>query len=517
MLHCCAIVLPAARGRVLPLRPYQFDLVSRVRAEIAAGRRRVVKVMATGAGKTITAGALIHDAVDRGERVLFLAHRHELIHQAYRKLWDLGITDLGMIKAGFPMRSGAAVQVASVQTLHARAIRSSRMDLPTADLVVIDEAHHCPALTYRKIIESYAGAVIIGLTATPCRTDGRGLGTDFEVIVEGPSVDDLIVAGYLVPTRVYAPSRPDLKGVRVKMGDYVEAQLAARMAPLIGDIVTHWFKHAERRRTVAFCTGVEHSLYIRDEFRRAGAMAEHLDGSTPTAERDQILADLAAGTVEVVTNCMVLTEGWDCPEVACIILARPTKSLGLFRQMAGRGLRPAPGKRDLLLLDHAGTIFEHGFIEESITWTLDEDRRAENRAQTSRAQHRAPELVICPECKAIRREGSPCPSCGWRPQPKPKAVDIAEGELGEVDRQKQVHQRKYSTTDKNNFFRQLLWIARERGYKPGWAAHKFKEKFGTWPPRGSPVPTPPDDATRSWVRSRQIAFAKAKQAEGGSR
>jgi superfamily II DNA or RNA helicase len=433
-----------------------------------------------------------------------------LIRQASQKLHAAGVGH-GIVQSGFPTRPGERVQVASIPTLHRRAVRSTVMDLPPADLVVVDEAHHVRARSYRQILDAYPAAVILGMTATPCRGDGRGLGNVFEVIVECPPVAELIAAGYLVPTRVFAPTRPDLKGVKVERGDYVESQLAERMdkAHLVGDIVTHWLRLAERRRTVVFATGVAHAVHLRDEFRSAGVLAEHIDASTPGEERDAILAKLATGTVELVTNAMVLTEGWDCCEAACLILARPTRHHGLYRQMVGRVLRPASGKTDALVLDHAGAVFEHGFVEERVIWTLDQDKRAASPAQISRAQHRAPGLTTCPECTAVRREGAPCPACGWRPQPKPRPVAVADGELGQVDRRRRVKARAPTIAEKVSFHGQLRWIERERGYRPGWTAHKFREKFGHWPARNDVEPVPPDAATRSWVRSQQIAYAKA--------
>jgi superfamily II DNA or RNA helicase len=238
------------------------------------------------------------------------------------------------------------VQVASIQTLHRRAIQADKMQLPPADLLVIDEAHHCPAASYRKIIAAYPNAILLGLTATPCRGDGRGLGSIFDTIIQAPQVAELIGQGHLVKTRVYAPVDPDLRGVKVQAGDYILSQLADRMdrSELIGDIVTHWHKYSERRKTVAFTVNVAHSVHLRDEFIKSGVRAEHIDGTTPKDERDATLARLASGDVDVVCNCMVLTEGFDCPDMGCIILARPTRSMGLFRQMVGRALRPAPGK-----------------------------------------------------------------------------------------------------------------------------------------------------------------------------
>jgi DNA repair protein RadD len=202
--------------------------------------------------------------------------------------------------------------------------------------------------------------------------------------------------------------------------------------------------------------------------------------------------------------------------VSCVVLARPTKHHGLFRQMIGRVLRPTPGKTDALVLDHAGAEFEHGFIEEPVRWTLSPSRPAESPVHAARAKSRAPALTTCPECSAVRFEGHSCPACKWRPQPKPQAVEIADGELGLVDRNRVVKLPSRSASDQLQFYRQLLFIALERSYQRGWAAHKFKEKFGAWPTVRTADPMPPDYAVRSWVRSRQIAYAKALAKQGAA-
>jgi len=499
------------------LRPYQADTVARVSAAIEGGRRRVLVTAPTGAGKTVIVAAIVAQSVAQRQRVVFLAHRRELISQASRKLHAAGV-EHGILLPGYPMRPTESVQVASIATLHARAIRTDTIELPPADLVIVDEAHHARARTYRRLLEAYPNAAVIGLTATPCRGDGRGLGGIFDVLIECQDVATLTAAGYLVPAQIYAPSQPDLAGVRVERGDYVERQLAERVdtAQLVGDIVEHWLRLAERRRTVVFATGVGHSVHLRDEFRRAGVLAEHIDGSTPIEERDAILGLLAAGNVEIVSNAMVLTEGWDQPEVSCLVLARPTRSLGLYRQMVGRVLRPAAGKTDALILDHAGAVFAHGFPEDPITWTLREDRRAENKAHTARGSYRAPALATCPECKAVRYEGHPCPVCHWRPQPKPAIVDVLDGELGRLVRNRTVMPVSVTQADRQRFHAMLIYIADERGYARGWAAHKFREKFGDWPPTRDAVPLAPDEAVRAWVRSRAIAYAKAMQKARGA-
>jgi DNA repair protein RadD len=494
------------------MRPYQGDIIAEFDRCVAAGDKRIMLVAPTGSGKTVIAGSIISKFAAVRKFVLVLAHRREIITQTSEKLSNVAIPH-GIIMAGTPSRPLENVQVAAIQTLHRRAIGAEIMELPRADLLVIDEAHHCPAETYRKIIDAYPDAILLGLTATPCRGDGRGLGGIFEVIIECPQVADLIEQKYLVKTRTYAPVNPDLKGVRTVAGDYNESQLADRMdrPKLIGDIVTHWHKFGERRKTVAFAVNVAHSVHLRDEFIKSGVRAEHIDGSTPKPERDATLERLASGDIELVSNCMVLTEGWDMPEVACCILARPTRKMNLFRQMIGRILRPAPGKVDAIVLDHSGAVFRHGFVEDPVEWTLDPDRHAESPTHAKRCENYSSRLLECTQCGAIRVGGEPCPSCGFLPQRPPKPVVYAAGELAEVARNRTTMPNVYDPATRAMWLGMLTSIATERGYKSGWAAYQFKEKFGQWPPSGVTVmPIPPLPEVRSWVRSRLIAYAKSR-------
>lgn len=497
------------------LRPYQDEVVGQFWRTVARGTRRIMLVAPTGAGKTIIAGNIIDNRMWASgfPRVLFIAHRREILTQTSGKLHDLGVAH-GVILAGVRPDDEQLVQIASVQTLSTR-LRLGKIEPPPAQLVIVDEAHRALGETYREIIARYPDAVLLGLTATPCRGDGRGLGDVFQTLIECPQVAKLIEQGFLVGTRVYAPVVPDLKGVKTVAGDYVEGQLAERMdnAKLVGDLVEHWLKFGEGRQTVCFATGVEHSLHIRDEFIRAGVSCEHIDGATPKAERDATLARLASGEIAIVTNCMVLTEGWDLPPASCCILARPTKKLGLYRQMAGRVLRPAVGKTDAVILDHSGAVFRHGFVEDEVTWTLGPDRRARNKKQDARAANPASRLVECPSCKAVRSAGTACSYCGYLPQRPPRAAAVIDGDLALVDRNRKVKAVTYDDKERRRWHAMLIYLAAERDYKSGWAAHKFKEKFGAWPQWGaSPDPLPPTPEVRSWVRSRQIAFAKRRTA-----
>jgi superfamily II DNA or RNA helicase len=339
---------------MIELFPYQRDLVAEFYDAVDCGRRRILIVCPTGGGKTIIAGEIIRRRTAEFKRTCFIAHRDELLTQARDKLrkFDIGS---GIIKAGRDKdaRPQSLVQVCGIQTLYARAIRGDRMELPPADDLWIDECHRARAMTYTKLIEAYPNAVIVGLTATPCRGDGRGLGNIFEVMLQAPQVGELIAQGYLCKLRIFAPPPPDLRGIAISQGDYVINQLSERMNTdvLVGDFILHWLRHAGRRRTVVYAVDIKHSIHLVDEMLKSGIRAEHLDGTTPQAQREAILERLRTGETEVVSNCMVLTEGFDLPDLGCIGICRPTRSLGLFRQMVGRGVRSTEGKRDCVARD----------------------------------------------------------------------------------------------------------------------------------------------------------------------
>jgi DNA repair protein RadD len=498
------------------LRPFQCDAVDQIESEIAGGKRRPILVAPTGSGKTVVGSEYIKRLIAEHKSVLVVAHRREIITQTSSKLTANGVRH-GIILAGKEkdLRPMERVQVASIQTLWARGMRSKSMQMPLADVIVFDEAHHARARTYQKILDFYPNAILLGLTATPCRGDGRGLGNIFDTLIECPQVQELIDLGFLVGTKIYAPVKETdylLRGVRTEQGDYVIRQLEERMNTdqLVGDIVLHWIKYGGGRRTVCFAVDVAHSIHIRDEFLRAGVLAEHLDGTTPIPEREAILGRLESGDTQVVVNCMVLTEGWDMPSVGCCILARPTKQMGLYRQMVGRVLRPAEGKTDAIILDHAGAVWRHGRPEDPVNWTLDEDRRAEN--PTHKSRRGADQLRECPSCKVVMFGPPPCFNCGWEPAPpRGRDVEIADGELGLVEGGR-ARPAAYDYGDRQQWLAMLKTIAAERGYKPGWVSNKYKEKFGFYPAWGAVHqvdamnPTP---ECRSWVRSRAIAWARS--------
>jgi len=381
------------------LRGYQTDAVGRVRAEAMKDppekHRRIILQAATGSGKTVMACELVRRAVTKDRRVVFLAHRRRLIQQASERLESFGIPH-GVIMAGSATGSGL-VQVCSRDTLASRAIRHDWNKLPPAQLVIVDEAHNAKAALYQKILAQYPTAHIIGLTATPAFPDGSGLGRYFDALIEAEKTSRLVEQGYLVPVRCFAPQR---QGYR---------KGAARLA---GDPVSHWKRLADGRPTVLFTSRVAASVKIADEFNAGGVPAAHIDGHTPDDERQRVYDKLSAGELMVVCNCGVWTEGTDLPALSCCILFRMVGSCVLYLQAVGRIMRPAPGKKDGILIDHSGCVYRHGYPDEDFPWSLD-GSTVDCRVGALKKDKKRKAVIACPSCGRLIT-GQVCPECGAR-------------------------------------------------------------------------------------------------------
>jgi superfamily II DNA or RNA helicase len=412
---------------MIELRLYQRQAVEALREDLRRKLSRLLLVAPTGSGKTIIAAYIVASALLKHSRVLFIAHRRELITQAYAKLVeaDIATTSLGIMMAQHKLtRPGAPVQIACIDTLRHR-------ELPPADLVIVDEAHRSLSNSYLKVIDHYIaqGARVLGLTATPFRGNGGGLGDVYEKLVVVATPGELIRQGYIVEPRVFSSAAKDferaLRGVRVRGGDYVEADLAELMgqAVLVGNIVEDWHKHAFGLRTVAFSVNVAHSMLIRDRFLEAGVAAEHIDAHTPDSLRDAILERLRLGITLIVCNCGILCEGWDQPPVKCAILARPTKSPVLYLQQAGRILRPWEGLRPIIL-DHARNALTHGLPQDDRQYSLVPKKPSE--------VYMGAPVKVCPECHAmVDLACRKCPECGYvfkdqTPLPKENNEELIE-------------------------------------------------------------------------------------------
>ena len=409
----------------MQLRPYQQQAIDDLRAAYRSGAQAPLLVAPTGAGKTVILAAITASAIARGRQVLILVHRRELIHQASSKLTAAGVQH-GIIAAGV-QRADAPVQVASVQTLVRRLATINWQPC----LVIIDEAHHAAAGSWSKILDHWPSALRLGVTATPCRLDGRGLGDTFDALVEGPSVQMLTSAGYLSPARIFAPPMvADLSQLRRRAGDYANDQAAAAMTrpTVTGDAISHYQRLAGAQQAIAFCCNVAHAESVRDAFETAGISSRLLLGNT--TDRDAVVAAFAAGTVRVLVTVDVVSEGFDIPAAGCAIMLRPTQSLGLYLQQVGRVLRPAPGKAAAIILDHVGNVTRHGFPDDIRQWSL------EHGARRSGGNQPAPAVRTCPQCFAAFKPAPLCPCCGADCAPEPRrAMRQVEGDLKELHRE----------------------------------------------------------------------------------
>lgn len=484
--------------------------------------KRTLLVSPTGSGKTIMATGLAAKLLNDGHRVLFLAPRRELIHQTCDKIdaamdWSHG-RDYGVIMAGV---EGATeflyhpFQVASKDTVTTR-VRNGRLPFPKASVVIVDEAHLSMAESWQKLLKHYSdqGAMIIGLTATPCRQGGKGLGDFWHDMVMAPSVPELIRLGFLVPGVYYAPTLPDLSGAKIdyRRGDFVVDDIADIMggAAIMGDVVQHWIKHAGGRRTVVFACNVAHSIALADKFMDEGIRAEHVDGMFTADERDGVFKRFRSGETQVLVNCALATYGFDLPELDCVVLARPTKSLALHLQMMGRGLRTAPGKEDCLFLDHAGNVNRLGFAEDPQPWSLDPDdsvlTRKERERERSKKEKKEAKQITCGGCSLIFTGARKCPKCGWEVPRRGEMVEHADGELVRVSNQVQLQTIR-------DEYRMLLGHARATGKADGWAYYKLKDKHGgfeapiAWKQMGG---LPPDAAMQRYIKYLNIKHAKSR-------
>ncbi len=428
------------------LRDYQHGAIDRVRRAMQGGARRVCLVIPTGGGKTVIFTEIVRRAVSAGRRALVLAHRAELVEQAYATLARAGLTVGAMCaSAEAPPNPFAPVQVASVQTLLARRER------PPADIIICDEAHHfaAGAEEFAALISDYPKAHVVGVTATPERGDGCGLRSCFDALVIGATVQELTDAGHLVPSEVMRPER------------------ALEPGQLARSPVDAYAEHAAGRPAIVFVRSVALAESYAQEFSMRGYQAHAISAETPWAERRMWIDAFRRGTVKVLTSVAVLTEGFDAPETSCVILARGCGSAGLYLQMIGRGLRPAPGKSDCVILDLRGVSHEHGKPEDERDYSLD----------GVGIRLRDPNSY-CPVCGVARTPPAPCEACGYAPS----GEDLAKPDKFTGDPLVK-YAKLRAEADDARAKRLARWIAdaERKGHKPGAWKHKFNAVYGMWP------------------------------------
>lgn len=495
----------------IDLRPYQSNLVDNTRLSLAGGNRRVVAYLPTGGGKTRTAAAIICRALAKGRKVVFVANRKQLVLQTSGVLHGLGIAH-GILQADNTRNLDARVLVASIDTVHLRGLPDD------ISLIIIDECHSVAgSAKLKQIMFSRNLVPVIGLTATPFAA-GMGKHYDklggalFEDLVIGATVPDLIADGHLVDCDIYAPSDPDLKGVRSSKGidgetDFCQSDLAKAVdkPSLIGDIRDHWFRLAKDKQTVVFATDIPHSKHIVETFQAAGVAAEHIDYRMDDDERAAILERFANGATTVLSNCALLSEGWDCPTAEVMILARPTRSLIRYIQMVGRVLRPAPGKERALLLDHSGSTARLGHPCDDLPLALDDGKPRTSGSKSTERRESLP--TKCAKCSLMKpAKIHKCPACGFAPERQNEVQTIA-GKLV-----KQVRKKPATKDVKQLVYSQLLFLQQRRGYRQGWAANQYRTFFDVWPKGLAEVAATPTQEVINKVRANAIAFAKRKEA-----
>lgn len=469
---------------IFKLRDYQEDAVSSVRLAYRQKFKAVLLVLPTGAGKTVCFAHIAKSAVERGNNVMVLAHRDQLIKQASSKLDDYGVRH-GIIMAGFTPDVTAKCQVASVQSLVRRLDKPFFQSYKPA-MIIVDEAHLSAAKSYIKIFEAFPDALILGVTGSPIRLDGKPLGKSaggiYDYLYVGVRIKELIEKGFLAKPIVYAPQdRLDLSTLKVSMGEFTteDAEEIVDKPQITGSAVKYYKQVAFGRPAVAWCVTVRHAKHVRDDFVSKGIPAEMLTAEDSTARRSEVLTKLAKKEILVVTFVGLLVEGVDVPEIGCIIILRPTKSLSAYLQTVGRGLRVTDEKNDCIILDHAGLTYMHGFVDDEFEWSLDYDEDQNGKKKKVKPTAPIKSAIHCDRCHALVKPQPICPACGNPLDVGGRTINTDEnGKLVMLDdgtREELKKKRKKEVADAKTL-EDLLRVEIDRGYSPGWARHTFNTR-----------------------------------------
>ncbi len=486
---------------MINLRPYQQDLVERARQKVASGVKRLLIVAPTGAGKThILAHNMLSFLQRREDGVaLYVVHRRQLVEQTHALLTRLRLPAT-IVMAGYETDWSKRVFVVSRDTWNRR---RNFLNFGKVPLLIFDEAHIGVSLQ-KKMVEALEPEVVLGYTATPVSMSGPGMGTLYQDIVVGPTYLDLIADGHLVPTR-WVSVKLDTSNLRVSKltGDFViEDVVRLVKGQVLADLYESYGAYAGER-TVVFAPTVDTAWTIAARFGEMGIPAAVLDWSTPNHERHRILRGFREGKIKIIVNVDVLSEGWDEPLVDTIILASPTRSLARYLQRVGRGMRPAEGKIELLVIDLVGSLYMHGPPEDIAGWTLEPERPDRKKPVGSNLVKRR---GLCPICKE-EMKANPCPNCGFRAsyRAEMKDLEVIGARIGLVD-------EVDTELVRVSFYRQLLGIARAYGKKDGWAAHAYREKYGEFPPFSWKElgPMEPGPEAQRWAKRMFIKWAKKR-------
>lgn len=441
----------------MPLRPYQSELVERTRQAWREGYHAPCIVLGCGGGKSVIVAEIARRTTFNGKKVMFLVHRQELVQQIIRTF----------------IRWGVDMNYCDVMMVQTAARRIKKLSKPA--LIITDENHHSLALSYKKIYDAFPDVLRVGVTATPVRLNGDGLGDVNDKLIIGPSTKWLIDHNCLAPYDYYAPSVADLSGLHIKMGEFVTADVEKAMIKkaVFGDVIGYYRQLADGKKAVCYCSSVKHSLATAEEFREAGINAVHIDGTTPDAERNRIISDFRAGRITILCNVDLISEGFDVPDCECAILLRPTQSLTLYIQQSMRCMRYRPGKR-AIILDHVGNYARFGMPDDDRLWSLEKRKRNIKKEAAENAE----KVKQCPECYytfGAPPPGQPCicPHCGYVFPVKSREIETSEStELIHIEG----FRLDFSSPDDCSSYSDLLAYAKKKGYQRGWAFYEARKR-----------------------------------------
>lgn len=493
----------------LTLRPHQVSGLNELRKGWKKHRRHLLQAP-TGSGKTAIAAEIAAGCVNNGMRVIFIAPYVALIEQTAKAFMDYGMDQPAVIWQQHEWTDPSnPLQIASADTL-------TRRQMPDVDVIIVDECH-----IRRKTLLQWqedTDAHVIGLSATPFT---KWLGKHYENFIKVCTVRELIDAGHLSDFEVYAPTKPNMKGVKVSNtaafgSDYNEEQVAEIMndSQIVGDLVQNWLENGENEPTIAFCVNVLHANHVTIEFQKSGVNAEVMTAKTPVDERKRIVGRFEQGITKVICNVGVLVAGFDS-DVRCIIYARPTKSEIRWIQCIGRGLRTAKGKKRCLVFDHSGTVHRLGFPDQiEYDCLLSEDDGMSEVERTKKEIEKIEKKPKeCTKCNYMKPAGIHiCPMCGHQP---------IMGEDVDVDDTRQIEKLKgkskvFTKQDKQDFYSEIYHYYRQKifegkSWKEGWVSNKYREKFGVWPQGLLKTGKTPTPETLNFIKSRNIASYKSRR------
>ena len=465
----------------MELRPHQRKAVQMLRDSLSRGKKRPILAAPCSFGKTITAAYMLQQAAEKGKRGIFICDRIKLVEQSLEEFEDHGM-DFGVIQGNhWRSDAGAAVQIASIQTL----ARRSRM--PDFDFAIVDECHSVHKYLL-EMMNAYNAVPFIGLSATPF---SKGLGEVYDDLVVPISPEELLNQGYLTPIHYYGGRKVNLDDMNRRAlptggTDYDPKSLEHRIEKdvlLAGDIVKNWLAHGEDSQTIAFSPSIKHSKYMVDLFRNHGIKAEHIDGYTDPEIREVMFRAHDAGEFKILSCSKLLNVGYDAPSVRCLIDCYPTTSLISYVQRAGRIARTAEGKEYSIYLDHSGNVSRHGMAEFICPSELDMGERGFSEAKQVKKKKEA-KVWECPDCYQ-QRTGVKCP-CGYE-IPMSERIQHDSQMLKRMTASERAN-ATFTPDDKSQWLGELYLHAEKKGYKQGWADRLYQKKFGKWPNGIYPAP-----------------------------